>query len=1036
MKFSDIEHLINASETDCLQATQQSAAPNHVPSLPEKINLLELKKTFTELKSIIGKHPARDNETVLSAALIQDLIQFMKTRDARVTRYGLGYTATPQSIANLLCKNIAVGILQQQGMGAFPNRDLYRLLMPSLNITGSITPCKDAAPEESDLPDYGTFLLSDTLLKTGIGPIINFKKIINYCSTHLFFFAYLLHTPNKAELVRQNSKFNRKLKNIEMDPEAILSPHEKNRFRNFNSLGKAFLFQKDLQLKTILLDATLKNQLETLAMGLSEGGSGKGGREYNAGPSANEAIAIFMDFFNALSQDVQKKLKTLKGIDNPRSLGEIIQIIQEPPDVYTSTKSCTNANSSILRTIADNPANADLLNIKVEHLGDHLEADLVYDDTKSPTEGKDSLKNYSFELVSPLFIEITYWENCITFINFCQINPENASQFSVLREQFYQFFKQAPARISDRFHDIEQPEWCSFIYQRIKADLPLQWELSALRTFLLKLPPEEIKEELLRITDHSHSIVVNVRTLNELLTMFSEEQANAICASIHTFKAFRINNIFELNEILKHRTPQQSARIFSILKENNVLQRYVRNAQDIQSLLHGVQSPVIAAIIGMIFTPQLITSINDIKAIFDTTQIDQATSLSMLTPMKPFLLSFARDLHLFSVFISNFSQKTQLIISHLLKEELLAMINSATAFCRACTTMSTAQRDFVYNHLQAKGICNLITNLEEFYRIMALLEIWQRNEVYSLIQDHLSSWINSANDLYKALYFLSESCRSDFFQKNKPKLLAYFDLRVLKLFTQSQAHELIAERVFDGWHLSQPSLTHCFKEILNLIPDDKRLEMYQQIGPDNLIASIITAEDFFNVAVFLPAQTQSELYETMRDKLSSLIKTPQDFKFILEVTPVGKVADFFKLCRPILLTVFKTTTDLKLLQSNQAQYRMFSNLLDNLLKNRFISIYNALLDLETFVEKFFVRPPSYSSHQVWTYFDTYRGARVLRALEIALQDLTGEGLVQTVYDKTIVTHSMLPFFNHSQSSTVQPRDPGRMAHIQSLLNLR
>ena len=87
MKLNDVEQLISASETACRQAAE-NAEPNHVPSIPEKINLLELKKTFAELKSILAKHRAADNDPVLSAALIQELTDFLKTRDARVTRYG------------------------------------------------------------------------------------------------------------------------------------------------------------------------------------------------------------------------------------------------------------------------------------------------------------------------------------------------------------------------------------------------------------------------------------------------------------------------------------------------------------------------------------------------------------------------------------------------------------------------------------------------------------------------------------------------------------------------------------------------------------------------------------------------------------------------------------------------------------------------------------------------------------------------------------------------------------------------------------
>ena len=176
--------------------------------------LIEWKETSDTILHVYEKFKTSDSPN-LSKEAIDALSNFLAERDKEITCGALGYTAEPKSPANQFCKALAEKLYAYKKTNnelEVPqepkNKALYRILMPSLNITGVHSLFLDQEDDGFDLPEYGTFLLTDDLLNDRRGSIISFDRVLNESENLYFFCAYVLFPSQSPHGINKRQKNN------------------------------------------------------------------------------------------------------------------------------------------------------------------------------------------------------------------------------------------------------------------------------------------------------------------------------------------------------------------------------------------------------------------------------------------------------------------------------------------------------------------------------------------------------------------------------------------------------------------------------------------------------------------------------------------------------------------------------------------------------------------------------------------------------------------------------------------------------------
>ena len=346
------------SETERLKAqTKDTAEVNQ--TLPNFVTHSEAQITLDEILALLIQCLSAANDT----ERLHLIEQFLANRDRRVTRTPIGYTAQPTSPANELCRKIAVAICdntieivdQGKTQKKQPNRRLYKLLMPSLNITDVYFPYA-AHTDEDDLPPYNEVILDDDLLSgqkaNGIvtGKIIHVKSLIAsmdpMLALHLLFDCDVEKLESISEKIlskKTKAAIQKELDRVKNKP--TLS--EITRIKDYYSEGPTKQYVKllnKLAASAQFANVTIVTKLRKLISHLIGGGDDyvvyrRQNKEYAkheqvgiAGLPATLGIVEFQEWWNAMDLDHTEKARLIRHFSainhlrqHQKTLGHCVQ---------------------------------------------------------------------------------------------------------------------------------------------------------------------------------------------------------------------------------------------------------------------------------------------------------------------------------------------------------------------------------------------------------------------------------------------------------------------------------------------------------------------------------------------------------------------------------------------------------------------------------------------------------------------------------------------------------------------------------------
>jgi len=299
----------------------------------------EAQITLDEIPILLTQCLSATNDT----NRLQLIEQFLANRDRRVTRTPIGYTAQPTSPANELCRKIAVAICDNtievadkgKTQKTQPNHRLYKLLMPSLNITDVYFPYA-AHTDEDDLPPYNEVILGDDLLSghevNGIvtGKIIHVKSLIapidSMLALHLLFGCDVEKLDQISEKIlskKTKAAIQKELGRVKNKP--TLS--EITRIKDYYSEGPTMQYIK--LLNKLVASAQFANVTIAVKLGklindlIESGDTNASQRQQNAEYAKYEQVGIaglpatlgiieFREWWNAMDLDQAEKARLLE----------------------------------------------------------------------------------------------------------------------------------------------------------------------------------------------------------------------------------------------------------------------------------------------------------------------------------------------------------------------------------------------------------------------------------------------------------------------------------------------------------------------------------------------------------------------------------------------------------------------------------------------------------------------------------------------------------------------------------------------------
>lgn len=434
---------LNISQSDF---NNQQATLTTSKWLSQKLQLVECEQTIAQLNVILKQYNTPSPE------LTAKLIELLKLRDETITRTSIGYTAKPSSIANQLCLNIAQWILKQANPdGPLRNRDLYKILMPSLQITGVFSPIMNAYTDIDDFPAYGTFLLSDDLLNGESGEIISYKDIVEL-TAEPYLYAYTMHSPTKAAAIPLTVKSRQLLAQIQLNSHNSLSSTEKNRLREFTLGGKTLFTNMDQRVEGNIKTRTPREMLTILINGLRDGGSHRAGRDALAASPANEAIAIFFEYWNSLSNNLRAELENCRD-SGSRRLGDALR---ERLMVSGSFRPCVESTANQLDGFLTNSNNRTLLNITPYIQGRDKRMPPGYEQAKNIEAGEDELKHAPIVCLEQVILSLRSLSRCTSLFDVIGRNALLVKRFC---ELFAEVPKEEQSKVCfNRFYELSEPD--------------------------------------------------------------------------------------------------------------------------------------------------------------------------------------------------------------------------------------------------------------------------------------------------------------------------------------------------------------------------------------------------------------------------------------------------------------------------------------------------------------------------------------------------------------------------------------------------
>lgn len=1000
----------------------------------QEILKAECRQTLDEFSTVLKKNSAASEE--ITPQLRDDIIDFLKTRDARVTRSAIGYTAEPDSIANQFCKTLAEKYLIGSATSR-PNKALCSMLMPSLEIIGINNPFLYAWSDAlDDFPAYGTFLLSDDLLSGKPGTLISYEQTVAM-SKNSYLFVHLFYSPAKAMTLPPQRKTTLLLKAMQLSNTSVLSNNEKIRLRHFSSPGKVFFEHQDARIISLIHTTTIRFQITRLISGFRLGGAhGRhGGTEFNASSFAMEALALFFEYWHALPEEAKTALSGCTAAGSNKTLASILHTLSNPGSVFFNTATCVEINASLLQGILDNSDNNTLLDRIHRSLTSKEGLENSYSDAVKTTQGKDKIPQHPEHFISAFIHNIEKPSRCV------ELMPILAGQ----QKELVLVMRKFGERVSSLTRTEQEITLYNALYQleNDQRTLLIKTNIACMKTWhftierlgkTLNLLESAAISHMGEVLDNKH-LFPSAEILINFLQTLSANQAEAIYQRFPESIAHSVNNVKDLGKLINHITfPHTYLRICQSFHERGLLKRLINSVTAFKTLFNAISAQHKKDELFQIFIQTLeshaITfttkDLIDILSILNASQCEwfSAKYLEKLFP----LMKNPSDFH---AVMTRLPLEKRAVICKGDEPFMITLIESihhAETFSSVFHFLSETQRSQAYAHSKQHILTLLLSGsikrAENFYHVMYHLNTEERTEIYlhlkqGYFHDYFRSMMYSVRGFSKALSVLTPDQRTEAYAMLKNE----HDTLIAKINTTQELIEFLVVIPIAFVNTTCKSLNenNCifkhavsevdFRNMMYRLDPERRTIVYEHFK--SRLPDIIKSSDCFRDIFSLVGEPHNtgayHLFSTTQIK--AMIKKPEDFETLQRfMTPEEKLALFVSYQDAILL-IFATSQSLDVLASDQ---RMKQHLID-LVQNRFVPIYNLLRAEQSGIWKSdFIHSDAFQHATgfqqvrcVWEHIAQRPTSRSMDALRLALtsHELNSATMADLVLQKIVIPSS-------------------------------
>lgn len=950
----DIQQRYSAA-ADRQKLDQHKNYPNQTHAQHVHTTLLndECQQTLEALDILLKGAHASDE------VLLNGLIEFLKARDSEVTRTRLGYTAEPNSTANQLCKSIAEIIIQKkpdQRHADEPrqkNRELYRVLMPSLNI---LPLCAEMDHRwfyaSEDLPDYGTFILSDALLAGRQGHLISYKSVITY-SKELFLYANLFYSRAQANTLALPRNKRVMFEKMCVSETPVLTPREMQRIREFHSHGQHLLKVQDDQL-IHGIDSTIPlQQLTILIAALRRGGrsGGEGGTDMEAGRPAHSAVAAFFDYFNRLPEDLQRSLRACQpnSFLPTYNLGKVLDILTHTQSGLT----CVEENAKLLTSILECQKNWAILNtnpyISLKPKDDPFKA------AASVSCGSEPLQGYPRPLFENRLETAT---NINEYIALLEAVGGESTMVTQVTQRMVTLLSSTPDNIDNRIFNLlyQLSDENRRIFMRLFLSQPqnITLNLNSLKRISKFLTYEEIRA-ICKLIDGQSFYSNIVQFSHDLQDLLDKNSCISCDLFPNTIKSV-IRGGDDLLYLFLKLTHAQCIVIFEILFHAGQDHAHMLCTHKFISDLIRTQqlAPLIPMILDHVVTiihnyPSFVSTSSEFEQLIRAFGVNQLTKCAVIFVRA--LPDVAADVDAFNRLVQNHPrEKLSAIFTgheacfdsylesihdrHTLRSFLSSLPHdllqtlylrhqskidtilfskrslTATDFNNAFHCFATTHRTAHYERLKASSddtpyYFDFLQDAVDFLRVFEVLLLEQRIEIYTTLQC-------ARNDCPVARVRSPDTLRS-----------------LLKLLPKAQCKEICDSLSRKMWLKTSDVNDETFRQLI-IDLDSARRDILLASVMEDLPAFITTAQTFQVIFVLInDDKVRTDYHNRFSDEQrSAFVKTSRDFIFITQYMTRDQCQAFWKGFGDRILDIFPSRQSLETLPANSPLREYLSSFID------------------------------------------------------------------------------------------------------------